>query len=221
MAAGHPRRLRAGAWLLLLLAAGSALAQSARNPAALSEGRNYRLIAQQPLADPSRIEVIDFFFYGCPFCNDLRPMLETWRKQLPQDVTFRRVPTVRRDSWAPLARTYYTLEALQELERLHEEVYKAYHDQELSLSQPDVMADWAQRHGIERERWLALYRSEEVTRKVEQARKLTEAYDIQGTPSVVVDGRYLTSSGMTDDVKLVVPVAEALVQRIREQKARR
>jgi thiol:disulfide interchange protein DsbA len=151
----------------------------------------------------------------------MRPMLESWRKQLPQDVVFHRVPTVRRDSWAPLARTFYTLEALGEVERLHEEVYKGYHDQELSMSRPEVMADWAQRHGIDRSRWLAVYESDAVTRKVEQARKLTEAYDIQGTPSLVVDGRYLTSGGMTDDVKLVVPVAEALVQRAREQKTRR
>jgi thiol:disulfide interchange protein DsbA len=151
----------------------------------------------------------------------MRPMLESWRKQLPQDVVFRRVPAVRRDSWAPLARTFYTLEALGEVERLHEEVYKGYHDQELSMSRAEVMADWAQRHGVDHSRWLAVYESDAVTRKVEQARKLTEAYDIQGTPSLVVDGRYLASGGMTDDVKLVVPVAEALVQRVREQKTRR
>jgi thiol:disulfide interchange protein DsbA len=213
--------LRAVAWLLLALVAGTAAAQSDRGPVALNEGKNFRTIAQQPLADAASIEVIDFFFYGCPFCNDMRPMLESWRKQLPQDVVFRRVPTVRRDSWAPLARTFYTLEALGEVERLHEEVYKGYHDQELSMSRPEVMADWAQRHGIDRSRWLAVYESDAVTRKVEQARKLTEAYDIQGTPSLVVDGRYLTSGGMTDEVKLVVPVAEALVQRVREQKTRR
>jgi thiol:disulfide interchange protein DsbA len=213
--------LRTVVWLLLALVAGSGAAQSDRGLVALSEGKNFRTIAQQPLADATRIEVIDFFFYGCPFCNDMRPMLESWRKQLPQDVVFRRVPTVRRDSWAPLARTYYTLEALGEVERLHDEVYKGYHDQELSMSRPEVMADWAQRHGIDRSRWLAVYESDAVTRKVEQARKLTEAYDIQGTPSLVVDGRYLTSGGMTDEVKLVVPVAEALVQRVREQKTRR
>lgn len=210
--------LRAAAWVLLVLCAGAVGAQSARAPVALSEGKNYRLIAQQPLAEPGRIEVIDFFFYGCPFCNDMRPMLESWRKQLPQDVVFRRVPAVRRDSWVPLARTYYTLEALGEVERLHEEVYQGYHDQELSMSRPEVMADWAQRNGIDRSRWLAVYQSEEVTRKVEQARGLTEAYDIQGTPSMVVDGRYLTSGGMTDDVKLVVPVADALVRRVREER---
>jgi thiol:disulfide interchange protein DsbA len=170
------------------------------------------------VADASRIEVIDFFFYGCPFCNDLRPMLERWRKSLPDDVVFRRTPTVRRDSWVPLARTYYTLEILGEVERLHEEVYKGYHDEELSMSRPEVMADWAQRHGVDRGRWLEVYQSEEVTRRVEQARRMTQDYDIQGTPSVVINGRYLTSSGMTDDVKLVVPVAEQLIRMVREKR---
>lgn len=98
--------LRRVAWLLLALVASAGAAQSDRGALALSEGNNFRTIAQQPLPDAARIEVIDFFFYGCPFCNDTRPMLEGWRKQLPLDVVFRRVPTVRRDSWAPLARTY-------------------------------------------------------------------------------------------------------------------
>ncbi|MPZ42108.1 MAG: thioredoxin domain-containing protein [Betaproteobacteria bacterium] len=207
-------------WLALLLglvAAVAAQAQSAPGSVTLSEGKNYRLIPQQPVADPGRIEVIDFFFYGCPFCNELRPMLERWRKALPADVVFRRTPTVRRDTWVPLAKTYYTLELLGEAERLHEEVYKGYHDEELSMSRPEVMADWAQRHGVDRDRWLSTYNSEEVTRLVEQARRMTQDYDIQGTPSVVINGRYLTSSGMTDDVKLVVPVAEQLIRMVREK----
>ena len=203
--------------LICLLVAMGVSAQSAPT-ITLSAGKNYRQISQQPVADPSRIEVIDFFFYGCPFCNELRPALERWRKDLPGDVVFRRVPTVRHDSWAPLARTYFTLESLGEVERLHEAVYKSYHDEELHMSKPDVMADWASRHGIERQRWLEVYQSSEVSRKVDLARKLTREYDIQGTPSIVVNGRYLTSSGMTDDVKLVVPVVQLLIERVRSQK---
>ena len=157
------------ALLLCLVAAVAAQAQAPTAAVTPTEGKNYRLIPQQPVADPNRIEVIDFFFYGCPFCNDMRPMLERWRKALPADVVFRRTPTVRRDTWAPLARTYYTLELLGEVERLHEEVYKGYHDEELSMSRSEVMADWAQRHGIDRNRWLSVYNSEEVTRLVEQA----------------------------------------------------
>jgi protein dithiol oxidoreductase (disulfide-forming) len=212
------RTLRALGLVLGLICAALASAQPAPATIKLGEGKNYRLIAPQPVADPSRIEVIDFFFYGCPYCNDMRPLLERWRKSLPADVAFVRVPTVRRDTWVPLARTFYTLEALGETERLHEEVYKSYHDEELSMSRSEVMANWAQRHGIERSRWLSTYESEEVTRKVEQARRMTEAYDIQGTPSLVINGRYLTSSGMTDDVKLVVPVAEQLIRMVREKR---
>ncbi|MGH8663667.1 MAG: thiol:disulfide interchange protein DsbA/DsbL [Burkholderiales bacterium] len=207
-------------WLALLLglvAAVAAQAQSAPGSVTLSEGKNYRLIPQQPVADPGRIEVIDFFFYGCPFCNELHPMLERWRKALPADVVFRRTPTVRRDTWVPLAKTYYTLELLGEAERLHEEVYKGYHDEELSMSRPEVMADWAQRHGVDRDRWLSTYNSQDVARLVEQARRMTQDYDIQGTPSVVINGRYLTSSGMTDDVRLVVPVVEQLIRMVREK----
>lgn len=203
---------------LMLGAAGTSWAQSGKVIAVLGLGKNYREIPQQPIAVPGRIEVIDFFFYGCPFCNALRPMLEPWRKRLPDDVVFRRTPTVRHDSWAPLARTYYTLESLGEVERLHEEVYKGYHDEELHMSQPEVMADWARRHGIDRQKWLDVYHSEEITRKVETARKMTKDYDIQGTPSIVVAGRYLTSSGMTDDVKLVVPVAELLIEMARKRR---
>ena len=206
---------RLGLLLCLLIAT----AAHAQGPAVtLSEGKNYRLIPQQPLEDSSRIEVIDFFFYGCPYCNNMRPMLERWRNALPNDVVFRRTPVVRRDSWVPLARTFYTLEVLGETERLHEEVYKSYHDEELSMSRSDVMANWAQRHGIDREQWLKVYTSAEVTRLVERARRMTEDYDIQGTPSLVINGRYITSSGMTDDVKLVVPVAEELIRMIRAQR---
>lgn len=201
-----------------LVLASAALAQSTPTKVVLKPGDNYREIKQQPIADASRIEVIDFFFYACPYCNELRPALEKWRKALGKEVVFRRVPTVRRDSWAPLARTFYTLEALGELERLHEEVYRSYHDEQVHMSKPDVMADWAAKRGVDRRKWLDTYNSDDVSRKVDQARKLTDAYDIQGTPSLVVNGRYLTSSGLTDDVGQVIPVAQALIDMVRAGK---
>lgn len=212
-------RLVAHAFLLVCcMCISAALAQSTPTKVTLKRGDNYREIPAQPVADPTRIEVIDFFFYACPYCNELRPALETWRKAQGGDIVFRRVPAIRRDVWVPLARTYYTLEALGEVERLHDEVYKSYHNEKLHMSKPDVMADWAAKHGIDRQRWLDVYLSADTTSKVEQARKLTAAYDIQGTPSIVVDGRYLTSSGMTDDVALIVPVVQSLVELVRSRR---
>ena len=206
------------ALVFTLAASGPLFAQSGQAVAVLIPGKTYREISQQPVANPDKIEVIDFFFYGCPFCNELRPLLERWRASLPADVEFRHMPVIRHDSWAPLARTYFTLDALGALERLHDEVYKGYHDEELHMSQPNVMADWAERHGLNRAEWLQTYNSEAVTHMVEAARKATRDYDIRGTPSVVVAGRFLTSSGMTDDVKLVIPVADLLIEMARSRK---
>jgi thiol:disulfide interchange protein DsbA len=80
------------------------------------------------------------------------------------------------------------------------------------------MADWAQRHGLDRGEWLQTYNSKAVERMVAAARKATQDYDIRGTPSVVIAGRFLTSSGMTDDVKLVTPVADLLIEMVRSGK---
>ena len=213
-----PRMFR---WLVLALVVAvhaPAFAQAGKVVEVLGLGKNYREIPQQPVANPSKVEVIDFFFYACPYCNELRPFLERWRANLPADVEFRRMPVIRYDSWEPLARTYFTLESLGAVDRLHEEVYKGYHDEELHMSKPDVMADWAQRHGLDRDLWLKTYHSEAITRKVEMARKATKDYDIRGTPSLVVAGRYLTSSGLTDDVKLVIPVTESLIELARKRR---
>ena len=208
-------------WLVLLLALAAsapAFAQDGKAIAVLGLGKNYREIPQQPVANAAKIEVIDFFFYACPYCNELRPTLERWRASLPSDVEFRRMPVIRHDSWEPLARTYFTLEALGVVERLHEAVYIGYHDEELHMSKPDVMADWAQRQGLNRDEWLKVYGSDAVSRKVEMARKATKDYDIRGTPSLVIAGRYLTSSGRTDDVRLVTPVADLLIELARKRR---
>lgn len=179
---------------------------------------DYRVIAQQPVESGEKIEVIDFFFYACPYCNELLPHLDRWIKRKPADVMFRRVPVVRHDTWAPLAKTYYTLEAMGEAERLHAAVYRSYHIEDLSMSQEKVIAEWAEKHGLDREKFMTIYRSDEVRQKVEMARKMTMDYDIQGTPSIVVDGRYLTSSSMTPGMPQVIPIIDGLVRLARQQR---
>ncbi len=176
---------------------------------------DYRVIKPQPVAVANRIEVIDFFWYGCPHCNNLQPGLERWIGSKPADVAIRRIPAILRDSWAPHARIYYTLEALGEAERLHQRVYHGYHVEELHMSKPEVMATWAVRNGIDRERWEQAYSSPEVQRKVEEAAKLTRAYQITGTPSLVVNGRYLTSGNLAESLDSLVSIIDGLVHKVR------
>ncbi len=182
---------------------------------------DYRVIMPQPPAVPGHIEVIDFFWYGCPHCNNLQPALERWISRKPADVVIRRIPAILRDSWAPHARIYYTLEALGEADRLHQRVYHGYHVEELHMSKPEVMSAWATRNGIDRERWEQAYNSPEVQRKVEEAAKLTRAYQVSGTPSLVVNGRYLTSGNMAESLNSLVAIIDGLVQKVRSEAALR
>jgi len=180
---------------------------------------DYRLIEQQPVQSDGRVEVIDFFWYGCPHCYNLQPALEEWIKRAPPDVALRRIPAILRDGWAPHARIYYTLESLGELDRLHQEVYHGYHVQELHMSKSDVMAQWAVRHGIDRKKWADAYNSAEVTQKVARAKNLTLDYNVQGTPSLIVDGRYLTSPAMARSEQRMIPILDDLVRIARERRA--
>ncbi len=206
------RGLLALCWLALVLGALPAAAQQLRRDV------DYRLISPQPVASGERVEVIDFFFYGCPYCSELAPLLERWLKRKPTDVEFRRVPVVRHDSWVPLAKTYYTLEALGAAERLHTAVYHDQHVEALVLSQENVIVEWAAKHGFDRDAFMSIYRSDAIREKIDRARKMTIDYEIKATPSVVVDGRFLASSGMTDGVPQLIPVLDGLISLARQQR---
>jgi thiol:disulfide interchange protein DsbA len=179
----------------------------------------YRLIDPQPVAVPDRIEVVEFFWYGCPYCYQLQAPMESWLRRKPEDVTLRRIPAIFRESWVPHARLYYTLDALGEVPRLHQTVYRAVHEERIALNSADGTGEWAAQNGIEASRWLAAYNSPEVDRKVEDSRRFTRTYQIQGTPSLIVDGRFLTSSGMSETVAGVIPILDDLIQLAREQRS--
>ena len=184
----------------------------------LQRDAEYRLISQQPVATGESVEVLEFFFYACPYCNELEPLLERWRKRKPADVIFRRVPVVRHDSWVPLAKIYYALEAMGEVERLHAAVYHGHHVEDLALSQEKVLAEWAAKQGLDRDNFMAIYRSDAIREKVERSRQMTVDYEIKATPTLVVDGRFLTSSGMTDGVPRVIPVLDGLISLARQRR---
>ncbi len=207
------------ALLALACVAGAACAQDIR----ARQNIEYRLIAPQPVETGERIEVIDFFWYGCPYCNELQPALEGWIRRKPADVAVRRVPAILRDSWAPHARIFYTLEELGEVERLHLKVYASYHVERLQMSKPDVMVEWAATNGIDRKRWLEAYSSPAIDAKVRRARELSAAYTVQVTPTLVVDGRYLTSGQHVpgSDIRDIVPILEDVVRLARQRRSGR
>jgi thiol:disulfide interchange protein DsbA len=204
---------------LRLLGAALGLPLAARAGAVdLLEGADYRVIPPQPTADPRRVEVVEFFYYGCRWCNEFEPYLTEWLRRKPADVDFFRQPALRSARWETLTATYYALEALGALPRLHALVFRAYHRDDLDLESRAELLKWVEKQGIDRKRFEQALGSDAVRGKVDAARELTDRYEIESTPSVVVDGRYLTSSGMAGGVAQLIDVVEQLVVLAREDR---
>lgn len=184
-------------------------------------GRDYRLLEPPRPAPRERIEVIEFFYYGCPVCYEAQPPLARWLQGSRPDVLLRRVPAATPLSWEPFARTYYTLEAMGALERLHWPLYDNHHFDDRRLDEePNVLA-WVGANGLDSARFKEIWHSVETRQKVEFARHQLGAYDVHGVPSFVVDGRYLTSVRMAGGVKEMMAVLDYLVARARQERAQR
>lgn len=155
------------------------------------EGRNFhRLQMPQPTEDAGKVEVIEFFWYGCPHCAKLEPLLKSWVKQLPADVGFKKVPAILGDSWAPGARLYYTLEAMNLLDTLNDEVFDAMINQRINLGNENVLFDWVAKKGVDKKAFADTYKSFTVDAKVKKAAEMTQEYGFSGVPALVVGGKY-------------------------------
>lgn len=186
----------------------------------LTANQNFVVIMQQPLPDPDKIEVIDYFWYGCPHCYAFLPQLNEWISRKPDDVVVRHIPAVLREAWLAQAHLYYTLDVLGEADNFHNKVFDAHHRDRLISNNPDTVAEWAEKNGIDKSKWQKAYYSKEVQNRVKRAVNMSRAYAVPGTPAIVVDGRFLTTGGMAGGVKNLVPVLEALVNLAREHRAK-
>ena len=192
-------------WQVLVVASVLALAGvSAAFAQAPVKDKEYAMVEPpQPTNSGAKVEVLEFFFYGCPHCYNLQPALMSWAKTMPKDVEYRRVPTIFRDSWVPMARAFYAMEAAGVLEMLHHDLFIAIHEQhnEKLIGDKTAFLDWAANKGADRKKLEDAYDSFAVQTKTQRAVQMTKLYGITGTPSIVVDGKYLTAPGMTLDAK--------------------
>ena len=203
---------------ITFLALITSLALGTAGAAELVEGKDYvRIKNPQPVESGKKIEVIEFFSYGCPHCNDLEPILDAWLAKLPPDVQFRRVPVMFQDRWRALAKIYYTLDAMGDEARLSPEVFKAIHSAGLPLYQDKAFFDWAAAHGLDRAKVQDVYNSFAVNSKFNRALALAQAYNIQSVPTMIVDGKYVTSSDRVGTHANLPPVLDALIAKARAE----
>ena len=170
-------------------------------PAALAvdAGIDYAVLSPPQRTDvkPGQVEVLEFFWYRCPHCYNMEPEVEAWKKKLPRNVVFKRVPGILSDGWVPLTRAYYALEALDLVNKLHNDVFKAIHSQGVDLNNPETFFDWVAAKGVDRKQLVAAYNSFGVNSKVMRAKQMTQAYKLTGVPAFAVNGKYTTSAYMT------------------------
>jgi thiol:disulfide interchange protein DsbA len=179
----------------------------------LKEGRDFREISPPLATDRNKIEVTEFFWYGCPHCFDFEPVLLPWVRKLPADVSFRRVPAVfPNNKWVPGARLYYTLEAMNLLDRLHSEAFNAIHLERKRLDNEKVLFEWVAGKGVDPARFKEAWSSFGVESRVRQARELTVNAGLGGVPAMVVHGRYqaITPGTYGELIMLVDQLIEAV-----------
>ena len=185
----------------------------------IEEGFDYRILpTPQPLESKGKVEVIEFFWYGCPHCYDFEPELNAWLKRQPKDVIFRKVPVAFRDDFMPHSQLFYALEAMGKGDALNDKVMYAMHKENKRLMTENEIADWAASQGIDRNAFLATYRSFTVVSKARAARQMADAYRIDGVPTIVMQGRYVTSPSIAGTKAKAISVMEHLEQKIRKDK---
>ncbi len=197
---------------LLLLASG-ARAQGA----APVEGKDFVRL-NTPVAVPAggKIDVIEFFWYGCPHCNALESSLEAWVKKLPADVAFRRVPAAFNPMWELHAKAFYALEAMGKLEEMHRRMFAALHVQRLRLDKEADLVAYMGSNGVDAAKFKEAFDSFGVATKLRQGKQLAESYKIDGVPALGIHGRWFTAPSLAGGNERTFAVADALIVRARK-----
>ncbi len=160
------------------------------------EGRQYERVAGgQHLADPGtkgKVEVAEVFWYGCPHCYHMEPLVQAWLAQHGNEVHFVRVPAVLNESWRIHARAYFTEELLGVVPQLHEPLFNAIHKENKPLETEQSLEDFFAAHGVDRAKFKQTFDSFAVETQMRRAEQLVEAYGLTGVPAFVVNGKYWT-----------------------------
>ena len=180
-------------------------------------GKHYALLtpAQPTSTDPGKVEVAEIFMFGCPGCYGFEPYIEAWLKQKPDYINFVRIPA----QWSshpesPLhARAYYTAEALGKLGEIERPFFDEVHMKGNLLDSEEKLATFFAAHGVDAAKFKSTFNSFAVNAKLKRADELVQRYRVQSTPSVVVNGKYLTVGRMAGSVEAWFAIIEDLAAR--------
>ncbi|MBT3012177.1 MAG: thiol:disulfide interchange protein DsbA/DsbL [Candidatus Thiodiazotropha sp. (ex Lucina aurantia)] len=162
-------------------------------------------------APDGKIEVIEFFWYGCPHCYQMEPQLEAWLESKPENVSFIRVPAPLNNKWTVHAQFFYAAEILGLTEKLHIPLFEALHDKKRRLYDKDSLIGFAVEQGVDKQKFIDALNSFGVYVKVQNAKKLGQRYQLDGVPAIGINGKYKTSGSLAGSYSKMFEIVSQLV----------
>jgi thiol:disulfide interchange protein DsbA len=205
---------------ILFLSIGLVSAAVEASAAAPIAGKDYIVLPQaQPVDVPAgKIEVTEFFWYGCPHCNEFNPYLEAWIKKQGPDVVFKRVPVAFRDDFIPHSRMYHALDALGLAEKLTPVVFNEIHVNKDYLLTPEDQQKFLAKNGVDPKKYMDAYNSFSTQSEIQRDKKMLDDYKIDGVPTLAVQGKYETGPAATNSLPGTIQVLDYLVAQVRAKK---
>ena len=209
-------------FLTVLLFTLSSVTMSAAFADAPKLGTEFDAVAQPiPTENSAKIEIMEIFWYGCPHCYHMEEPLNAWVKKLPKDVYFKRVPGLPNASWAPMAKAFYAMDALGVGEKLHTALFEAIHKSK-TLNPTDEAATivWVtQQSGLDKLKVEQAFKSFSTNTNLNRAAQIFRASGATGVPTLVIDGKYITSATQAGGNEQALKVADYIIGNVRTDKA--
>jgi thiol:disulfide interchange protein DsbA len=177
-----------------------------------------KLDQPQPTEGNGKIEVTEFFWYGCPHCYAMEPAVNAWLKAKPADVEFRRIPAFPSESWGEMAKMFYTLEAMGKMPEFHDKVFDAVHKDHVNMLSKSKREEWLKANGIDVAKYEEVEKSFSVVSKLARARQLTQAYKVDSVPRFFVGGKYYTSGEQAGGNEKIFPTIDLMIAQVRKEK---
>ena len=177
------------------------------------EGVEYRSVTPHQQLESKQIEVIEFFWYKCPYCFYFEPPLNKWLLNKPSNVNFIRIPAIKRPDWKLHAQVYYTAELLGVLKKIHTPLFNAIHEDRRELKTEKSIEDFFSEHGISKNDFREAFNSQHVKQKTEYAEELSRYYQLGGVPTLLVNRKYLTDGSMAEGLKEILDVVDHLISK--------
>ena len=177
--------------------------------------QKYVQISTEKQQESKAIIIYEFFWYGCPHCYNLEPTMDRIEGNLDKDTKIVKLPVALRDSWIPHAKLYYALKQMDKIDQVHNLIFEEIHLEDNQLNTEQQMIDFLGKHGVDTDKFIEKYNSFGTEARIKKASNLAKKYQINSVPTIIVNGKYLTSGSYVSSYDELYSVVNLLVERER------